>query len=178
MSSALAAGVDSVPPWARVYQLGIVVADLDAAIAYYERLGIGPFREGPSAHAVLRLVRGRRAPETVVRGAITQLGALEFELLQPVAGPSIQREVLESRGEGALHLCALTDDIARDIDWMAAREVPVISYGEFGDGGIFAYFDTVAVGGLVLELYQLGPDGEQIPTAPAVPTSRTTEGDT
>jgi hypothetical protein len=36
----------------------------------------------------------------------------------------------------------------------------VISYGELGDGGRFAYFDTRAVGGLVLELFQTGETWE------------------
>ncbi|WP_181780132.1 VOC family protein [Pseudonocardia pini] len=152
------------PPWARVYQVAVVVPDLAQAAAYYESLGIGPFREGPSAHTTKRLIRGVESPDTVVKGLIAPLGAIELELFEPVAGPSIQREFLERRGPGPIHLCAFTDDIDRDIAWMAERGTPVISYGELSDGGRFAYFDTIAIGGLVLELYQLGPDGEIIPT--------------
>lgn len=151
------------PPWARVYQIGVVVRDLDQAVRFYQGLGIGPFREGPSAYTVERIVRGTSSPETQVRGRIADLGALEFELLQPVAGRSVQGEFLERHGEGVVHLCAYTDDLDRDIAWMAERGTQVISYGRLADGGRFAYFDTVATGGLVFELYQLGPDGEQIP---------------
>lgn len=151
------------PPWARMYQVCVVVSDLDRTVAFYESLGIGPFREGPSAHTTVRRIRGADSPQTELAGRITQLGDLELELIQPIAGPSIQREFLDARGEGAIHVCAYTDDLRGDIDWMAARDVDVISYGELSDGGSFAYFDTQKIGGLVLELYQLGPDGEVIP---------------
>ena len=40
--------------WDRTYQIGVVVRDLDQAKAFYERLGIGPFEEGPSAHTLER----------------------------------------------------------------------------------------------------------------------------
>ncbi len=152
------------PPWTRAYQICVVVADLQRAIAFYESLGIGPFRDGPSGHTTRRLIRGIESPDTRLIGAIAQLGELELELIQPVAGPSIQREFLERHGEGVVHLCAYTDDLERDIAWMRdRRETDVISYGELSDGGSFAYFDTQSVGGLVLELYELGPDGEVIP---------------
>jgi catechol 2,3-dioxygenase-like lactoylglutathione lyase family enzyme len=157
--------VPGAPPWSRAYQVAVVVSDLDRAVAFYESLGIGPFREGPSAHTVERIVRGVPSPETKVAGRIAQLGPIELELFQPLEGPSIQREFLETRGEGPIHVCAYTDDLQRDVAWMAERGTDVISFGRLSDGGSFAYFDTVAVGGLVLELYELGPDGEQIPTA-------------
>jgi methylmalonyl-CoA/ethylmalonyl-CoA epimerase len=156
--------IPGAPPWTRAYQVCIVVADLDRAVEFYEALGIGPFREGPSAHTTRRLIRGAESTDTKLAGRIAPLGALELELIQPVAGPSIQQEYLDSHGEGAIHVCAHTDDLQRDIAWMRdERQVDVISYGELSDGGSFAYFDTQSVGGLVLELYQLGPQGEVIP---------------
>ena len=144
--------------WQRTYQLGVVVEDLDRARQFYESAGVGPFLEGPSRAARNRKVHGRPAPDVVVRGLIAQMGPVELELLQPVAGDSIQREALDAVGEHALHLCAYTDDLRRDVAEMAARGFPVISEGEFDDGGSFAYFDTREVGGLILELYQLGDE--------------------
>jgi catechol 2,3-dioxygenase-like lactoylglutathione lyase family enzyme len=152
-----------IPPWSRAYQIGVVVADLDAARLFYESIGIGPFMEGPSAHTRLRRIRGVDAPDVEVRGLLAKLGALEFEILQPVAGQGIQQEFLTNRGEGALHVCAYTENIDRDIAWMNERGIAVISEGFLTDGGHFAYFDTAGIGGVVLELYQLGPDGEIIP---------------
>ncbi len=142
--------------WSRTYQIGVVVRDIEKAAAFYERLGVGPFTEGPSAHTVERKIYGKDAPDVAVKGLITQMGDIEFELLQPVAGKGIQAEFLERHGEGVVHLCAYTDDIDGDIADLTGLGYEVISYGAVSDGGRFAYFETREVGGLVLELFQPG----------------------
>ncbi len=144
--------------WSRTYQVGVVVRDIDKAAAFYERLGIGPFVEGPSAHALERKIYGKDAPDAEVKGKITQMGSVEFELLQPVSGSSIQAEFLEKHGEGVIHLCAHTDDLDRDVEELTGRGFRVISSAVLADGGKFAYFDTREVGGLILELFQTGDD--------------------
>ena len=144
--------------WSRTYQVGVVVRDIDRAAAFYERLGIGPFVEGPSAHALERKIYGDDAPDARVKGRIAQMGAVEFELLQPVSGNSIQAEFLEKHGEGVIHLCAHTDDLDRDMAELTALGFRVISSAILEDGGRFAYFDTREVGGLILELFQTGAD--------------------
>ena len=142
--------------WDRTYQIGVVVRDMDRAKAFYERIGVGPFVEGPSAHTLERRIYGEIAPDAQVRGAITQMGNIEFELMEPVAGRTIQSDFLEQHGEGVVHLCAHTDDLDRDIKELTDLGYEVISEGRIEDGGHFAYFDTREVGGLVLELFQPG----------------------
>ena len=142
--------------WDRAYQVGVVVRDLDRAVEFYERLGIGPFEEGPSAHTVERRIYGEPAPDAAVRGRIAQMGNIEFELLQPVSGRTVQGDFLEEHGEGVVHICAYTDDLERDVEELTGLGYEVISHGVLEDGGRFAYFDTRQVGGLVLELYQTG----------------------
>ena len=146
--------------WDRTYQVGVAVRDLDQAIGFYERLGIGPFVEGPSAHSVMRKVYGQDAPDTRVTGKIAQMGSIEFELLSPIAGRSVQGDFIAEHGEGVVHICAYTDDLESDVEEMADLGFDVISQGEFDDGGKFAYFDTREVGGLVLELFQTGSSWE------------------
>lgn len=146
--------------WSRTYQVGVVVRDIDRAVEFYERLGIGPFVEGPSAHALERKIYGQDAPDVKLKGLITQMGPIEFELLQPVAGRGIQAEFLEKHGEGVVHLCAHTDDLDRDVADLTALGYRVISSAVLEDGGKFAYFDTREVGGLVLELFQTGDKWE------------------
>ena len=144
--------------WDRAYQIGVVVRDLDRAKVFYERLGIGPFVEGPSGHALERRIYGEPAADAAVRGAIAKMGEIEFELLEPVSGKTIQSEFLERHGEGVVHLCAFSDDIDRDIKELTELGYDVISEGRIDDGGHFAYFDTRETGGLVLELFEPGPD--------------------
>jgi catechol 2,3-dioxygenase-like lactoylglutathione lyase family enzyme len=142
--------------WDRAYQIGVVVRDIDSAKSFYERLGIGPFVEGPSAHTLERRIYGEVVTDAKVRGMTAPMGNIEFELLQPVAGQTIQGEFLERHGEGVVHLCAHTDDLERDIAELTSLGYQVISEGRIEDGGHFAYFDTREVGGLVLELFQTG----------------------
>jgi len=78
--------------WSRTYQIGVVVRDIDQAAAFYERLGIGPFEEGPSAHTLVRKIYGKDAPDVAVKGLIAQMGNIEVELPQPVAGKGIQAD--------------------------------------------------------------------------------------
>jgi 4-hydroxyphenylpyruvate dioxygenase-like putative hemolysin len=142
--------------WARAYQVGVVVRDLDKAVAFYESVGIGPFEEGPSAHAVDRRIYGQLEPDAEVRGVITRIGDFEFELLQPVSGHSIQQEFLDKHGEGVVHICAHTDNLDRDIKTMTERGFAVISSAHLEDGGRFAYFDTREYGGVIFELFEPG----------------------
>lgn len=142
--------------WSRAYQVGVVVKDIEKAAKFYERLGIGPFTEGPSASALDRRIYGKPAPDARVKGLIAQMGSIEFELLQPVEGQTLQSEFLERNGEGVIHICAYTDDLDRDTATMRELGFEPISSAELSDGGKFAYFDTRAVGGLILELFQVG----------------------
>ncbi len=144
--------------WDRAYQVAVVVRDIDQATAFYERLGIGPFKEGPSAHTTVRKIYGQDSPDTIVKGRTAEMGDFELELFEPVAGRSVQGDFLAEHGEGVIHICAYTDDLDRDIAEMEALGHEVISYGELADGGKFAYFDTRQVGGLILELFQTGTD--------------------
>lgn len=142
--------------WDRAYQVAVVVRDLDAAAAFYEKFGIGPFEEGPSGSTIEREVYGEDSPDAEVRGRIAKMGNIELELLQPLAGRTVQGDHLDQHGEGVVHICGYTDDLERDIAEMAKLGHEVISYGALSDGGKFAYFDTRQVGGLILELFQTG----------------------
>lgn len=142
--------------WARTYQVGVVVRDIERARRFYERLGIGPFVEGPSAAAFDRRINGRPAPDAAIRGLTAPMGGLEFELLQPLRGETLQSEFLRTKGEGVIHLCAYTDDLERDSATLLTFGIRPISSARLADGGTFAYFDTREVGGLILELFQPG----------------------
>ena len=146
--------------WDKTYQVAIVVRDLEQAVKFYESVGIGPFSEGPSGSTVTRRIYGKDAPEAKVIGRVAQMGPIEFELMQPVKGNTIQQEFLDKHGEGAIHICAYTDNLDKDIKDMEEQGHDVISYLKLDDGGEAAYFDTREVGGLILELFQKGKKWE------------------
>ena len=128
--------------WDRTYQVGVAVRDLDQAISFYERLGIGPFVEGPSAHSVMRKVYGEDAPDTRVSGKIAQMGNIEFELLSPLLVAACRGTSSRSAARASCTSVATPTTSTADIEEMARLGFEIISQGEFDDGGKFAYFDT------------------------------------
>ncbi len=158
--------MEGLPPgstlFARIAQIGVVVRDLDAATAFYEALGVGPFHKTAGAAPIMdREVHGRPAPDVSNRIAIGLLGDIEIELVQPVSGASVQREFLETRGEGVNHLGFVVEDLDGAVSALTERGFRVVSRGKVAHGGAFAYFDTDQVGGIIFELIKLPERGEE-----------------
>jgi len=144
-------------PFSKVTQIGVVVRNLDKAIDYYESLGIGPFQIFEGIKSAKREVYGKSAPDVKNRIAHCQMGAVSFELVQPVSGKSIQKEFLECHGEGINHLGFLVNDIEEELAKLVKRGFKVISRVKVNNGG-GAYLDTDKVGGVLFELMQLSPE--------------------
>jgi 4-hydroxyphenylpyruvate dioxygenase-like putative hemolysin len=141
-------------PFSIVHQIGVIVRDIDEAVAFYEDLGIGPF-ESPKGPAPIfdRQVYGRPAPDVKNRISTTQMGAVQLELVQPVSGKSLQMEFLERYGEGVNHLAFLVDDLDGEVAKLVQKGFRVISSGKTARSA-FAYLDTHKVGGVIFELIQ------------------------
>jgi len=141
-------------PFLRIDHVGVVVKDMDRAIEYYSSLGIGPF-EPLRVTVTERKVWGKRVENIKLKVRVTQMGPVQFELIEPVEGESIQKEFLESKGEGINHLGFFVDDIDKEVAKLVKKGFKVISSGRWLGGG-FAYFDTDKVGGVQTELIQWG----------------------
>jgi methylmalonyl-CoA/ethylmalonyl-CoA epimerase len=136
-------------------QIGVVVRDLDAAINYYEALGIGPFVR-PKLRYVDIVQYGEPAEyDFEISVAFCSLGSVEMELVQPVSEPSIYKDFLESKGEGLHHLGFDVDDINDRLDRYKQMGIKTVLSGrsETGDSAA-AYLDTSDVGGVLIELIQ------------------------
>jgi methylmalonyl-CoA/ethylmalonyl-CoA epimerase len=138
-----------------VAQVGILVRDLESALARYASL----WRHGDwlvyeyGPETVPRLSYRGRPGEFVIRLALNTESP-QLELIESVRGPSIFEEWLEERPEGMHHIGVLVDSVDDAVAEMAALGYEAIltgaGYGVDGDGG-FAYFDTTADLGLLLE---------------------------
>jgi catechol 2,3-dioxygenase-like lactoylglutathione lyase family enzyme len=82
--------------------------------------------------------------------------AAVFEVIQPLEGRWINKEFLETAGEGVNHVCFTVDDIEAERARLTAMGFPEI-YGFKVKRGTFAYFDTRRAGNLIIELLQLEP---------------------
>ena len=145
-----------------VRQNGYVVRDIERALEYWtETLGIGPFFLIDDVP--VRNFRYRDAPsDPSLRIALGNSGDLQIELIeQRNAAPSMYRDFLAAGHEGLQHLAFWTDDYDAALARALASGFTVGQCGEIGRAGRFAYFDSQAHPGSVLELSEVsGRKGE------------------
>jgi methylmalonyl-CoA/ethylmalonyl-CoA epimerase len=139
-------------------QCAVVVRDLDQAVrSWVEELGIGPWT-GYRLEAPLLQEMRYHGDEVAFafRHALAWQGDLQFELIEPIAGPSIFADHLAAHGEGMHHIGKYVPDHPQAVaEALAAGFSPVQSargFGAEGDGA-FAYFQHPGLP-LIVELIE------------------------
>lgn len=137
-------------------QNGYVVRDLEAALAHWTSvLGVGPFFVFD--RVPIQDFRYRGAPSPVdVSIALANSGALQIELIA-VRGdaPSMYRDFLRAGREGLQHVAFWPDDYDAALEAARARGVAVGQSGAIGERGRFAYLETEAHPGTVVEISEV-----------------------
>lgn len=142
-----------------VGQLALVVPDVEASIrAHWRLLGIGPWRVYTVGGPYLTGVTYRGRPSSFkIRYGLATSGSLTLEIIQPLEGPSIWHEYLDSQGASLHHFAFYVPDfdeaIGRmtDSGWVAAQTGD--GFGRTRDGR-FAYFDHGSDIGSLVEIVQ------------------------
>jgi methylmalonyl-CoA/ethylmalonyl-CoA epimerase len=150
-----------VPGTAAIHQVGVVVSDVEQAIAGHSRLlGVNERawrRETFDRKSVSELLF-RGAPATFsIRLAFADSHP-EVELIEPVNGPSIYDEWLAERGESLHHLAVAVTSLREATVAMESAGFEVVQSGRGfapDGGGGFAYFDTAHALGYMLEAVEL-----------------------
>lgn len=134
-----------------VKQLGYVVDDLDAAIAYFSRTyGIGPFVDMGVNPAQSTLVRGESV-DLKTRTADAQLGNLQIELIE-VVDHSVPNPYDELGRTGLHHICIWVDDLDVAVEELQGQGYEIAMDMVSGSGARVVYFDTREVFGHYLEV--------------------------
>ena len=144
-------------PFSKMFQIGVIVRDMDAAMAYYASLGIGPFEERRGPGATERTLYGQPAGDIQLRVSTAPMGPVQLELIQPVGGRSVQADFLATHGEGINHLGFIVRDCQAAVRTLREQGFQVVTGGKIPGGGEFAYIDTDRTGGVVFELVQPPP---------------------
>jgi methylmalonyl-CoA/ethylmalonyl-CoA epimerase len=140
-------------------QVAFVVEDLDASVrAWHQRLGIGPWTAWRLGPRVLQdLTYLEKPAEFEFRHALAWQGDVQFELVQPISGPSIFADHLREHGPGPHHVGKYVADHPAAIRAVLADGfTPIQSahgFGASGDGA-FAYFTPPGAAGLIVELIE------------------------
>jgi hypothetical protein len=97
-------------------------------------------------------IKGKAAKYRVLI-AMCRLENIFFEIIQPLSGDTIYKEFLEEKGEGLHHLGFIVDDLDEETEKFEMSGLETVQTGRFQGGG-FAYFDTRAKFGTILELIE------------------------
>jgi catechol 2,3-dioxygenase-like lactoylglutathione lyase family enzyme len=145
----------AVPPGMRITQVAVVVRDLRKTMeAYHKTLGWGPWsvyeHKPPTLHHTI--LHGKPADYSML-GAEVHCDPIDFEILQPLEGPSIYKEFLEQRGEGLHHVSMVnpTEDVDAALNNFKKDGVDVLMSGRLGESIRFYYMDTEPVLKMIAE---------------------------
>ena len=152
-----------------LYQACVVVHDLEKSMEHYQNiLGIGPWEVidvDPSV--VSNAIYHGRPVEHRFRAALTRVGPMQLELIQPIEGDNIYSDFLKEHGEGLHHLGHVrVKNLDEAVQTLERAGFPCLQRGRYsmesiGEGGA-AYMDTTKALGLILELLEL-PEGAPSP---------------
>lgn len=142
------------PKLGSIRQNGYVVRDVEAAIDYWmDRLGVGPWFLIERVELDWFRHRGEdSSPELSI--ALANSGDLQIELIQQRNGsPSLYREFLDAGHEGLQHVAFWTTRYQALYDSMLEAGYAMGHEGQIGgEQGRFAYFDSDAHPGSVVEI--------------------------
>lgn len=152
----------ALPALGRVRQIGIVVRSAPRAVEYYSKtFGIGPWFR-PKLSDQKHYLGGDRPARFDLDLAIAFSGKIQYEIIEHKGGDrNIYCDHLDTRGEGVHHLGFYVNDFDRRLAVLKERGVGVLQSGELSSGGSaggsvtrYAYLDTAAIGGVILEIIE------------------------
>jgi len=136
-------------PFRELHHLCIVVRDIEASVAFYESIGIGPWQDYPPLTEYTRLEVPSPDAFYALKYKLADIGGVQLQLCQPPELDCPQRRFLDSRGEGVYHI-----GFESDLDDAAAAAarlgLSVLARGQRDNGSGFIYFDTADDAGVVL----------------------------
>jgi Glyoxalase/Bleomycin resistance protein/Dioxygenase superfamily len=146
------------PRFGPIVQNAFVVRDLEAAVAHWSgKLGIGPF------YAIEHIAFGPaffcgKPLSLDMSVAIAQWGEIQIELIvQHDAAESIYTEFAARHGEGLQHVGVMTPSLDEHLERLRPFGIEPVQWGATAAGMRFAYLDTDAHPGAMIELIETGP---------------------
>ena len=144
-----------------VIQLGFVVPNIEAAVAHWASIGVGPFFLLDHIQFGRCHFRGKPL-EIDLSVAVGQWGSVQVELIhQHCDTPSIYTTFDGSARGGLQHMGVMTDSVADSLAHLAECKVEPVQAGETANGIRFAYVNTDALPGAhpggMIELIERGP---------------------
>jgi methylmalonyl-CoA/ethylmalonyl-CoA epimerase len=132
-----------------LHHVCIVVHDIDASVAFYESIGIGPWQDYPPLDEFTVLSVPDPNAFKALKYKLVNLGNVQLQLCQPPTIDCAQRRFLDAKGEGVFHL-GFEAELDTAVADAAAVGLDVMMRGERENGSGFVYFDTLDAAGVVI----------------------------
>ncbi len=141
-----------------VEQIGVVVPDLERAMqSYWQSCGIGPWMVYTNSAPPLTCIYRGRPANYKVRVALAVSGQVQMELIEFIEGDTIHRDFLRSGQQGIEHFGVFVPDLDEALKPFIKKGISILQQVNglgLSKDGRYAYLDTQATLGTVLELIQ------------------------
>jgi methylmalonyl-CoA/ethylmalonyl-CoA epimerase len=146
-------------PLPDVAQICIIVPDIEKAVkTYWERFGVGPWHFYTYGKPLVRrMTRHGKSYNYKMKVALSYIGKMRIELIEPLEGDTVYTEFIEKHGYGVHHLGVLTDNMSESLKMAKECGLEMTQDGAgFGpdDDGHYAYLDTEDLIGTTIELIE------------------------
>jgi methylmalonyl-CoA/ethylmalonyl-CoA epimerase len=141
--------------YTRLHHVGVVVKDINKAIAYLESMGFGPFSAGPGKKTVTIPFKGElhgKPAEWKTTISNASLGDVELEILEPTEGNQALKESLDATGEGLHHIGFLTNNLEAAIAEQTRLGSKIWTRSLAPGKRNFVYFEGTALGNIAVEI--------------------------
>ena len=154
------------PVFTETLQISMVVRDLEATMrTYVDEYGIGPWEIYDfNPDTMTKAERDGQPTDSASRIAVTMVGRVQWELVQPLDEKSLYAEFLATKGEGLHHVAVGTPDYREVLDTIQAKGRRVLQGGIY-NGVTFSYLSTDDDLKVITEIFDWPPGLVQEPDA-------------
>ena len=147
------------PVFTETMQVSLVVRDLEATMrTYVHEYGIGPWEIYEfNPDTVTEMVKDGEPAEYAFRLAVTMVGSVQWELIQPLDDRSIYAEFLAEKGEGLHHVAVGVPSYGEALDTLAGQGAPGAPGRRLQRRHASAYLSTDEDLGVVTEIFDWPP---------------------
>ena len=154
------------PVFTETLQISMFVRDLEATMrTYVDEYGIGPWEIYEfNPDTMTEAERDGQPTDSASRIAVTMVGRVQWELVQPLDEKSLYAEFLATKGEGLHHVAVGTPDYREALDTIETKGRRVLQGGIY-NGVTFSYLSTDDDLKVITEIFDWPPGLVQEPDA-------------
>lgn len=146
-------------PIKEIAQICIIVPDIEEAVKnFWDKFGVGPWHFYTYGKPLVkRMTRHGKTADYKMRVALSNIGTMRIELIEPVEGDTVYKEFVEKHGYGIHHLGIITENIRESLKQAREAGIAMTMDGAgFGldDDGHYAYLDTEELIHTTIELIE------------------------